>query len=113
MAPAGGGRVRLWSQRYLRAPSPADACANAFSYGRHDTVPCPVQMAALWLPTYATTVMPPMDPDIFAAAGLTALNIALAIPASLIPAKKTDDLFKTLGVYSYTCECSRVSVLID
>ena len=65
-------------------------------------------MAALWLPTYATTVMmiprlsSPMDPDIFAAAGLTALNIALAIPASLIPAKKTDDLFKTLGVYSYT-----------
>ena len=61
-------------------------------------------MAALWLPTYATTVMPPMDPDIFAAAGLTALNIALAIPASLIPAKKTDDLFKTLGVYSYRYE---------
>ena len=59
-------------------------------------------MAALWLPTYATTVMPPMDPDIFAAAGLTALNIALAIPASLIPAKKTDDLFKTLGVHSYS-----------
>ena len=52
--------------------------------------------------------MPPMDPDIFAAAGLTALNIALAIPASLIPAKKTDDLFKTLGVYSYTCDMRRL-----
>ena len=65
-------------------------------------------MAALWLPTYATTVMPPMDPDIFAAAGLTALNIALAIPASLIPAKKTDDLFKTLSVYSYTCDMHRL-----
>ena len=88
------------SATYVR-PRPLTLAQTPFL--RHDTVPCPVQMAALWLPTYATTVMPPMDPDIFAAAGLTALNIALAIPASLIPAKKTDDLFKTLGVYSYRC----------